>query len=50
LKEKVAELKGAREALRGELRMSKEEMRAAKEEVESSHLRMTTLKNYSQVF
>lgn len=50
LKEEVAELKGAREALRGELRMSKEEMRAAKEEVESSHLRMTTLKNYSQVF
>jgi hypothetical protein len=37
--------KGVREALRGELRTSIEEIRVAKKKVESSSLRMVTLKN-----
>jgi len=45
LEKEVDELKGVREALRGELRASIEEIRVAKKKVESSSLRMVTLKN-----
>jgi hypothetical protein len=45
LEKEVDELKGVKKALKGELRTSIEEIRAAKKKVESSSLRMVTLKN-----